>query len=131
MLEARAYMAQPVEGEVTFIYPELKGETRTARVRIAMATVVRPADPECTSRGYERFAGQALAPVQASGEALFALHDGVAHCAVFLRKLLLAGEPDHSAVLSVSSGTCVARGTSAWLDGYYGFPFLSRTGCFG
>jgi Cu(I)/Ag(I) efflux system membrane fusion protein len=30
----RAYMAQPVEGEVTFIYPELKAETRTARVRI-------------------------------------------------------------------------------------------------
>jgi Cu(I)/Ag(I) efflux system membrane fusion protein len=30
----RAYMAQPVEGEVTFIYPELKTETRTARVRI-------------------------------------------------------------------------------------------------
>ena len=99
-----------------------------------MATVVRPADPECTSRGYERFAGQALAPVQASGEALFSSAlstTEMAHCAVFLRKLLLAGEPDHSAVLSVSSGTCVARGTSAWLDGYYGFPFLSRTGCFG
>jgi Cu(I)/Ag(I) efflux system membrane fusion protein len=30
----RAYMAQPVEGELTFIYPELKPETRTARVRI-------------------------------------------------------------------------------------------------
>jgi Cu(I)/Ag(I) efflux system membrane fusion protein len=30
----RAYMYQPVEGEVTFIYPELKTETRTARVRI-------------------------------------------------------------------------------------------------
>src|SRR5204862_2528683 len=30
----RAYMAQPAEGEVTFIYPELKSETRTARVRI-------------------------------------------------------------------------------------------------
>jgi Cu(I)/Ag(I) efflux system membrane fusion protein len=30
----RAYMAEPVEGEVTFIYPELKAETRTARVRI-------------------------------------------------------------------------------------------------
>jgi membrane fusion protein, copper/silver efflux system len=30
----RAYMAQPIEGEVTFIYPELKTETRTARVRI-------------------------------------------------------------------------------------------------
>jgi Cu(I)/Ag(I) efflux system membrane fusion protein len=30
----RAYMAQPLEGEVTFIYPELKPETRTARVRI-------------------------------------------------------------------------------------------------
>jgi Cu(I)/Ag(I) efflux system membrane fusion protein len=30
----RAYMAQPVGGEVTFIYPELKAETRTARVRI-------------------------------------------------------------------------------------------------
>jgi membrane fusion protein, copper/silver efflux system len=32
----RAYMAQPVEGEVTFIYPELKTETRTARVRIEL-----------------------------------------------------------------------------------------------
>jgi membrane fusion protein, copper/silver efflux system len=30
----RAYMAEPIEGEVTFIYPELKSETRTARVRI-------------------------------------------------------------------------------------------------
>src|SRR5262249_54838493 len=30
----RAYMAQPFEGEVTFIYPELRNETRTARVRI-------------------------------------------------------------------------------------------------
>ena len=30
----RAYMDQPIEGEVTFIYPELKTETRTARVRI-------------------------------------------------------------------------------------------------
>jgi Cu(I)/Ag(I) efflux system membrane fusion protein len=30
----RAYMAQPVEGQVTLIYPELKIETRTARVRI-------------------------------------------------------------------------------------------------
>src|SRR5262249_8563713 len=30
----RAYMAQPMEGEVTFIYPELKPETRTAQVRI-------------------------------------------------------------------------------------------------
>jgi Cu(I)/Ag(I) efflux system membrane fusion protein len=32
----RAYMAQPIEGEVTFIYPELKAETRTARVRIEL-----------------------------------------------------------------------------------------------
>jgi Cu(I)/Ag(I) efflux system membrane fusion protein len=30
----RAYMAEPVAGEVTFIYPELKPETRTAQVRI-------------------------------------------------------------------------------------------------
>lgn len=30
----RAYPAAPVEGEVTFIYPELRMETRTARVRI-------------------------------------------------------------------------------------------------
>jgi Cu(I)/Ag(I) efflux system membrane fusion protein len=30
----RAYMAQPIEGEVTFVYPELRAETRTARVRI-------------------------------------------------------------------------------------------------
>jgi membrane fusion protein, copper/silver efflux system len=30
----RAYMSQPIVGEVTFIYPELKAETRTARVRI-------------------------------------------------------------------------------------------------
>jgi len=30
----RAYPIQPVEGEVTFIYPELRIETRTARVRI-------------------------------------------------------------------------------------------------
>jgi Cu(I)/Ag(I) efflux system membrane fusion protein len=34
MVTVRAYMAEPVEGEVTFIYPELKAETRTARVRI-------------------------------------------------------------------------------------------------
>jgi membrane fusion protein, copper/silver efflux system len=30
----RAYAARPIAGEVTFIYPELKAETRTARVRI-------------------------------------------------------------------------------------------------
>ncbi|MFL6948887.1 MAG: efflux RND transporter periplasmic adaptor subunit [Xanthobacteraceae bacterium] len=30
----RAYMAQPIEGMVTFIYPVLRAETRTARVRI-------------------------------------------------------------------------------------------------
>ena len=30
----RAYPADPVEGTVTFIYPEVKTETRTARVRI-------------------------------------------------------------------------------------------------
>ena len=30
----RAYPAQPIDGEVTFIYPELRMETRTARVRI-------------------------------------------------------------------------------------------------
>jgi membrane fusion protein, copper/silver efflux system len=30
----RAYMDRPIEGKVTFIYPELKAETRTARVRI-------------------------------------------------------------------------------------------------
>jgi Cu(I)/Ag(I) efflux system membrane fusion protein len=30
----RAYPAHPIEGEVTFIYPELRAETRTARVRI-------------------------------------------------------------------------------------------------
>jgi len=33
-VSVRAYPAQPVEGEVTFIYPELRAETRTARVRI-------------------------------------------------------------------------------------------------
>jgi Cu(I)/Ag(I) efflux system membrane fusion protein len=32
----RAYPAQPVQGEVTLIYPELKAETRTARVRIEL-----------------------------------------------------------------------------------------------
>jgi membrane fusion protein, copper/silver efflux system len=32
----RAYVAQPVEGEVTFVYPELRTETRTARVRIEL-----------------------------------------------------------------------------------------------
>jgi Cu(I)/Ag(I) efflux system membrane fusion protein len=30
----RAYPTQPIEGAVTFIYPELRAETRTARVRI-------------------------------------------------------------------------------------------------
>jgi membrane fusion protein, copper/silver efflux system len=33
----RAYPMQPVEGEVTLIYPEVKPETRTARVRIEVA----------------------------------------------------------------------------------------------
>jgi Cu(I)/Ag(I) efflux system membrane fusion protein len=33
----RAYPADPVEGTVTFIYPEVKTETRTARVRIEVA----------------------------------------------------------------------------------------------
>jgi Cu(I)/Ag(I) efflux system membrane fusion protein len=32
----RAYMSEPAEGDVTFIYPELKAETRTARVRIEL-----------------------------------------------------------------------------------------------
>ena len=32
----RAYAADPVEGEVTLVYPELKAETRTARVRIEL-----------------------------------------------------------------------------------------------
>jgi Cu(I)/Ag(I) efflux system membrane fusion protein len=32
----RAYPNQPVEGTVTFVYPELKPETRTARVRIVV-----------------------------------------------------------------------------------------------
>jgi Cu(I)/Ag(I) efflux system membrane fusion protein len=32
----RAFPAQPVVGEVTFIYPELKSETRTARIRIEL-----------------------------------------------------------------------------------------------
>ena len=31
---ARAYLSQPIEGKVTFIYPELKPETRTVPVRI-------------------------------------------------------------------------------------------------
>jgi Cu(I)/Ag(I) efflux system membrane fusion protein len=30
----RAYRTQPVEGEVTLVYPEVRAETRTARVRI-------------------------------------------------------------------------------------------------
>jgi len=33
----RAYAAQPVEGEVTFVYPHLRTETRTARIRIEVA----------------------------------------------------------------------------------------------
>jgi Cu(I)/Ag(I) efflux system membrane fusion protein len=33
----RAYPAEPVEGTVTLVYPELKAETRTARVRIEVA----------------------------------------------------------------------------------------------
>jgi Cu(I)/Ag(I) efflux system membrane fusion protein len=32
----RAFPSQPIEGRVTFIYPELKAETRTARVRIEL-----------------------------------------------------------------------------------------------
>jgi Cu(I)/Ag(I) efflux system membrane fusion protein len=33
----RAFPTQPVEGKVTLVYPELKTETRTARVRIEVA----------------------------------------------------------------------------------------------
>jgi Cu(I)/Ag(I) efflux system membrane fusion protein len=33
----RAYRGQPVEGVVTFVYPEVRPETRTARVRIEVA----------------------------------------------------------------------------------------------
>src|SRR5205823_5691314 len=33
-ITVRAYTAQPMAGEVTFIYPELRAQTRTARVRI-------------------------------------------------------------------------------------------------
>jgi Cu(I)/Ag(I) efflux system membrane fusion protein len=32
----RAYPMQPIEGKVTFVYPDLKPETRTARVRIEL-----------------------------------------------------------------------------------------------
>jgi len=32
----RAYPAEPVEGAVTFVYPDVKAETRTARVRIEL-----------------------------------------------------------------------------------------------
>ena len=32
----RAYPAEPMQGEVTLIYPELRPETRTARVRIEL-----------------------------------------------------------------------------------------------
>jgi membrane fusion protein, copper/silver efflux system len=34
VVTVRAYPTQPIEGEVTFIYPEVRPETRTARVRI-------------------------------------------------------------------------------------------------
>jgi Cu(I)/Ag(I) efflux system membrane fusion protein len=34
VVTVRAYPNQPIEGEVTFIYPEVRSETRTARVRI-------------------------------------------------------------------------------------------------
>ena len=37
VVTVRAYPDQPVEGEVTFIYPHLRPETRTARVRIEVA----------------------------------------------------------------------------------------------
>jgi Cu(I)/Ag(I) efflux system membrane fusion protein len=33
----RAYPSEPIEGTVTFIYPELRAETRTARVRIELS----------------------------------------------------------------------------------------------
>jgi Cu(I)/Ag(I) efflux system membrane fusion protein len=33
----RAYRSQPIEGVVTFIYPEMRTETRTVRVRIEIA----------------------------------------------------------------------------------------------
>jgi Cu(I)/Ag(I) efflux system membrane fusion protein len=33
----RTYPADPVEGDVTFIYPQLRTETRTARVRVELA----------------------------------------------------------------------------------------------
>jgi len=33
----RAFPAEPMQGEVTFIYPELKSETRTARIRIEVS----------------------------------------------------------------------------------------------
>jgi Cu(I)/Ag(I) efflux system membrane fusion protein len=42
----RAYPAQPVEGEVAFIYPEMKMETRTARVRIEVANPDRRLKPD-------------------------------------------------------------------------------------
>lgn len=34
VVTVRAYPTQPIEGEVTFIYPEVRPETRTVRVRI-------------------------------------------------------------------------------------------------
>ena len=34
MVTFRAYMREPVEGKITFIHPDVRTETRTARVRI-------------------------------------------------------------------------------------------------
>ena len=56
-------MAQPIEGEVTFIYPELKAETRTARVRIEKMDDVLAADLEARRIAREevtRLAAKAL-----------------------------------------------------------------------
>ena len=73
----RAYPVQPFEGEVTFIYPEVKPETRTARVRIEVPNpdgrlkldmyadvVLQPAPMRAGGRAFRRARSSTAAPAR-------------------------------------------------------------------
>jgi Cu(I)/Ag(I) efflux system membrane fusion protein len=67
VLTFRAYPAEPVEGEVTFIYPEVKPETRTVRVRIEL--------PNADGRLKTDMYAEATFRIGADAKPVVAVHD--------------------------------------------------------
>jgi Cu(I)/Ag(I) efflux system membrane fusion protein len=60
----RAFPSQPIEGRVTFVYPDLKAETRTARVRIELPNLDGRLKPDMYADAVFH-AGAGAAPVPA------------------------------------------------------------------